>query len=160
MVNLHETPASRKAPNNFACHVWENMEGGVNHNYLKNTHILQENKQRAQQACNKELGKRSYWELFSGDQCDKGYYTYIFLWVKRLLFAASLLASDNSTILCSSDLIFESIALIIWKRAMCLWDHTIKVILKAMFKKSFGTFSRNNTKRILIKWLRKRASWV
>lgn len=39
--------------------------------------------------------------------------TYMFLWVKRLLFAASLLASESSTILCSRDLILESIALII-----------------------------------------------
>ena len=38
----------------------------------------------------------------------------MFLWVKRLLLAASLLASDNSTILCSRDLILESMALIIW----------------------------------------------
>ena len=38
---------------------------------------------------------------------------YMFLWVKRLLFAASLLASDSSTILCSRDRILESIALII-----------------------------------------------
>lgn len=59
--------------------------------------------------------RSSSWDLFSS---DSSCHTYMFLWVKRLLFAASLLASDNSTILCSSDLIFESIALIIWNTAV------------------------------------------
>lgn len=76
------------------------------------------NKQGAQQTCRKEPLCReensSSCQLFSSDQYDGGSCcTYMFLWVKRLLFAASLLASDSSTILCSSDLIFESIALII-----------------------------------------------
>lgn len=53
----------------------------------------------------------------------------MFLCVNRLLFAASLLASDNSTILCSRDLILESIALIIWKKGI-LYQYGLAVAAK------------------------------
>lgn len=105
------------------------------------------NKQGAQQACKKraistwwiresfQLEKAlrsSSWDLCSS---DSSCHTYMFLWVKRLLFAASLLASDNSTILCSSDLILESIALIIWNTAESLWDGTMRAVTKIKFIK-------------------------
>lgn len=94
--------------------------------------------------------KSCSWDLFSS---DNSCHTYMFLWVKRLLFAASLLASDNSTILCSSDLIFESIALIIWNTAMSLWDCTTQVVTKIKFIKKAELFpATKRAKRKLIKW--------